>query len=604
MKPFLQMKRVLRTAMLFLLMSIAGTGKASAQNLFYDFEQCNVGDKVAETLGEPWTTWNLNPGSTEDALISDEHCLGTRALKIDKGNDLVLKLGDKTSGAYNISFDMFIPEGREGYFNILHEFAGSNSTSFINVWFNNENNGDLINGLSMSYSNLDFPLDEWFKVNLEYYVDDGILCFKINDEIVCLGKSFHSDNYKLAALDLWASSQNEDRDGFFIDNVYFKEIEGPFVPNLSTLTNTIDVVLAKDTIDNTSYYCELENDGTAMIRFTSWIDYGVGEDGGAPISLHYDSDPYYYYGHYNDNPYIELGIRYFYYDLSETMMIGRKITGMQYYVPASFETGGAGPISFKIYKILGFGTILDTELIAEKKVYSYDCGSWLTVEFDEPIPLRGFSVFATVGFQQVGGGYPISMDAGPANQHKGDLVRINGGEWFSLNYYSIYYGDQEYGNHNIRLICEGQPVTAGWVTESYELWGEILCPGDNKTYELAFNTTGLDYGEYEALLHFEVNDHEDLELTIPINLKVGGTNVNEFTEDQYKVYPNPTNGQIKIEAEGLKHITISNMLGQVVYDGNASSDTFEYDFDKHNAGLYFIRIETTNGVTEKKITVE
>ena len=93
-------------------------GNLKAQNLHYDFEQCNVGDKVAETLGEPWTTWDYNPGGTKDALISDDHAQGTRSVKIDNGNDLVLKLGDKTTGAYRISLDMYIPEGKEGYFNI------------------------------------------------------------------------------------------------------------------------------------------------------------------------------------------------------------------------------------------------------------------------------------------------------------------------------------------------------------------------------------------------------------------------------------------------------------------------------------------------------
>lgn len=82
------------------------------------------------------------------------------------------------------------------------------------------------------------------------------------------------------------------------------------------------------------------------------------------------------------------------------------------------------------------------------------------------------------------------------------------------------------------------------------------------------------------------------------------TGVNENDALFVAVYPNPTNGNVTIEAENLKHITISNMLGQTVFESNASGDTFEYDFGKHNAGLYFIRIETANGVTEKKVTVK
>ena len=603
MKKTLPLKNKSLAAFFVLLMGVIGMGRMSAQNLYFDFEQCNVGDKVAETLGEPWTTWDLTPGGAKDAIITDEQCLGNRALKIDTGNDVVLRLCDKTTGTYMVSFDMFVPEGKEAYFNLLHEFAGSNSTTLINVWFNSEHNGNLINGLSMSYSNLEFPLDEWFRVDLEYYADDGILCFKINDEIVCLGKSFNS-NHKLAVLDLWASSQNEDRNGFFIDNVSFEEVEGPFVHSLTAVTNTVNAVLAKDTIDDSSYYCELKNDGSAMMRCVSWIDYGVGEDGGDPVALHYDSEPYYYYGNYNNNPYIELGIKYYSNELFDAMMVGRKVTGMQYYVPATFATGGSGPIAFKLYKMIGFAANpLEVELITEKDVYSYNCGSWLTVVFDEPIPLRGFTVLATVGFQQVGYGYPISLDAGPAIKYKGDLVRLNGDSWFSLNDNSVFYGGQELGNHNIRLICEGQPVTAGWVTESYELWGEILCPEDDKTYGLTFNTAGLDYGEYNAVLHVEVNDHEDLELSIPINLKVSGAEVEETLDDPYKVYPNPTNGTVKIEANDLKYIGISNLMGQCVYEAPVAGNKFEIDFSGHDAGVYLIRIETASGITTKRVVL-
>lgn len=82
-----------------------------------------------------------------------------------------------------------------------------------------------------------------------------------------------------------------------------------------------------------------------------------------------------------------------------------------------------------------------------------------------------------------------------------------------------------------------------------------------------------------------------------------GNSVNECNNFPVSVYPNPTDGQVKIEAEGIKQITISNMLGQVVFEGKAEGDAFEYDFGKHEAGVYLIRIETMNGVSVKKVSV-
>lgn len=81
------------------------------------------------------------------------------------------------------------------------------------------------------------------------------------------------------------------------------------------------------------------------------------------------------------------------------------------------------------------------------------------------------------------------------------------------------------------------------------------------------------------------------------------TAISENNETLALVYPNPTNGQIKIEAEDLKHITISNMLGQIVYDSNASGNEFEYDFSNRETGIYLIRIETAKGVAVKKVSV-
>lgn len=78
--------------------------------------------------------------------------------------------------------------------------------------------------------------------------------------------------------------------------------------------------------------------------------------------------------------------------------------------------------------------------------------------------------------------------------------------------------------------------------------------------------------------------------------------VGEGNNIAVSAYPNPTNGQVKIEAESLKYISISNTLGQVIYEGIAEGDVFEYDFNGHEAGIYLVRIETENGVAVKKIS--
>ena len=69
------------------------------------------------------------------------------------------------------------------------------------------------------------------------------------------------------------------------------------------------------------------------------------------------------------------------------------------------------------------------------------------------------------------------------------------------------------------------------------------------------------------------------------------------------VYPNPTNGVVRIEAENIKNVSVYNSLGQIIFENAANGDAFEYDFSGQEAGVYFIKVETNKGVDIKKVTV-
>ncbi len=84
---------------------------------------------------------------------------------------------------------------------------------------------------------------------------------------------------------------------------------------------------------------------------------------------------------------------------------------------------------------------------------------------------------------------------------------------------------------------------------------------------------------------------------------MAGAPVNENNNVLVSVYPNPTIGQMKIEAEGIKTITITNLLGQTIYEGKASENEFSYNFSGQEAGVYLIRIETARGVVTKRVVV-
>ena len=69
------------------------------------------------------------------------------------------------------------------------------------------------------------------------------------------------------------------------------------------------------------------------------------------------------------------------------------------------------------------------------------------------------------------------------------------------------------------------------------------------------------------------------------------------------VYPNPTKGIVKIEAESIQNISIFNILGEKIFETPISGDVFEYDFHNQEAGFYFIKVKTAKGVETQKVIV-
>lgn len=142
-----------------------------------------------------------------------------------------------------------------------------------------------------------------------------------------------------------------------------------------------------------------------------------------------------------------------------------------------------------------------------------------------------------------------------------------------------------------------------------------------QTNAIGWNNTGKDGGEamtsaqmrdpqFVATLNQGLTVHvwkQDYTMHInngfPILQWQQSTGVGENEALSVAVYPNPTNSHITIEAEDLKHITITNLLGQVIYDGKAEGDTFEYDFREYGAGIYLLKIETANGVATRRVAV-
>ena len=152
-------------------------GNAFAQ-MSYDFNDGVAGAKIAQTYGSPWTTWSNAPGGSEDGVFAE---MGSMAAHFTYGNDQVLELGNLTTGAYEVKFDMYIPNGKDAYNNILHIFNGSGSEWATEVHYKTSSNGTVIvvNGENI---NFDCPYDAWFNVKYQIDLDNDQAAFYIDDE--------------------------------------------------------------------------------------------------------------------------------------------------------------------------------------------------------------------------------------------------------------------------------------------------------------------------------------------------------------------------------------------------------------------------------------
>ncbi len=81
------------------------------------------------------------------------------------------------------------------------------------------------------------------------------------------------------------------------------------------------------------------------------------------------------------------------------------------------------------------------------------------------------------------------------------------------------------------------------------------------------------------------------------------TAVAEVENQSAKVYPNPTQGRVTIEAEEIHHVSIYNALGQLVFDCAVDGDTLDFDFNGLGKGLYVVQISTTKEILKKTVTV-
>lgn len=165
---------------------IYGT-EAGAAYFFEDFDGFIAGQQVACQDPVNWTTWSNLPCSAEDATVSTTYAHSApNSFVIVPGNDFVKPLGDKTAGVWYISFYMYVPTGKAGYFNTLNTFPATVSTNWgMEVYF-----GDLAAGqgrllaFNPATTNFTFSHNTWLFVTVMVNLDTDQAQFWLNNTMI------------------------------------------------------------------------------------------------------------------------------------------------------------------------------------------------------------------------------------------------------------------------------------------------------------------------------------------------------------------------------------------------------------------------------------
>lgn len=237
-----------------------------------------AGTYFVQQAGTPWTTWSNAPGTSEDPMVSTNQASSTpNSVYIQTNNDLVLELSDYTTGRYAISFNIFVESGKLGYFNILNDFAGSNSVWAMQAYL--KTNGYMvIDAGAASADSIAYTQNEWHQVLIIVDLDDDIATIEFDGQFMHMWK-FSSGSFgdgtmkKLDAVNFFGWSEGSLQGGYYIDDILVEQVTAPDAPSslTATLQNQFDVHLIWDAPSTTptKYFLMRNNQFIAEVDATA-----------------------------------------------------------------------------------------------------------------------------------------------------------------------------------------------------------------------------------------------------------------------------------------------------------------------------------------------
>ena len=121
-------------------------------------------------------------------------------------------------------------------------------------------------------------------------------------------------------------------------------------------------------------------------------------------------------------------------------------------------------------------------------------------------------------------------------------------------------------------------------------YSEELAPGTTRYYKVTAYSSAC---ESNPALTSDNMDY--VVVTAPLSVAENSINAH--------IYPNPTTGIVKVEANDMNTVAVFNLVGQKVYEENINGDECVINMKEFGSGIYMLKIQTLSGSTTQKISV-
>ncbi len=198
----------------------------------FDFENFAFGDAAGQ---EPEVILWPDPSVTSSQIVDEESFSGDKSMVTRENgsgliDDVLMKLGNQTSGVWSISWMMYVPAGKTGFWNIQNadDFTSTNDAQWNGQFFVGATaSGGFLGVITFDQDatvSVPYPEDEWFKITHVVDMNNGTHTLDIDGNLLLDEEPYLNIDLlpadQLGAINFYAIDGNN---SYYVNDFMFSE---------------------------------------------------------------------------------------------------------------------------------------------------------------------------------------------------------------------------------------------------------------------------------------------------------------------------------------------------------------------------------------------